>query len=847
MIDVWFREVESLYDLHRGRRVLEDKTGPALIHDLARFDSNMIGGPSYRTDASDGVSRVTGGMPGVHQIVEIEGADKGETTFSRAHATAIAGKWIYMFSSTDAAGNGMTLEHELFADAGEVQLVDLVANKGKDDRKPSGTKRRALQVEVRSIARPSRSIWFLLAPYPIAWARLVQMVASGPQLASRCQRLFDEFWTDGLDGTTPKPFSELKEQLRSNKSMGFVLYLLDPLAEGVRRATYYNLFHDAWQQAASKLAGDDEYRLAKRVHSLPAHYANSVWHKLGPYLHNAEKNTRPLLAIASARLEDLLWWIGRLRCRTDSSYGTVDGRPLISDTWYMGKKDKLAASLERKSDRSRYNAFSEMVLDYGHPDTDDRVAIDVAYIVSMVNARLGGLPDGQTFLAKIMRVAIEGKLPVADGGASMLFEAKRKSSTTAAEIGSVLLERYANAWVAAYRSDSLPRLIAFAKKRLALELRQRYSHEVGRAMASIERRIANKADKGGIERLGRHYHVEVDPASARALGLAKPALDRLAVGFEVFNLALSVQALREEKDPWAAIELLGSTIDAYAAISKIYPKLERVQFSIGKTKVAFEIASKLALLSSAIDVLLAAREAVNATDATVKTGQVMRTIGAYLTLGGAIFRATPAGAVMTVVGLALQALGSAIASGTDDLKLFLVASRWGDGVPVDAIMGISIDGKRIGYAGKLVDLRNDITAQHRALDWIMYKFEPSVRVFDGAGFGVPSQVFLRMNPPAGLGPDAKWTINVEVVDRDGGGLRKRWDHEPAAPVEAHVSLSANEEMAIVQHQVVRATTQPSMSAAWGKVRVRGTLELDVFGDGSSVVKRQIDQKLDLPF
>jgi len=844
-VDVSFREVSALFELHERRRLVDANGVPRLIYDLGRFDPHLIGGPRYRVDADDGRSRVTGGLPGVHQYVEIEGAGNGMMTFSRPHAQQITGKWIYMFASTDAAGNGMTLERELYADAGGVQLVDLVANKGKDDRAASGTKRNSLQVEIRSIAQKQRRWqWFLLAPYPIAWARLMQMVASGPQLASRCQRLFDELWTDGSVGTTTKPLWELQAEIRSNTPVSFVMYLVDPLAEAARRATTYNLWLDAWQLEAARLAGDDEFRLAKRIHVLPHKYVEPVWNQLGGYLQQAEKSARPRLAMASATLEDLLWWIGRPRRRVDNVVRTKD-KTVFADTWFIGTTT-VGVSLEQKADRSKYNAFSEMVADYGHPDTPHDIAISVCSVVALVKARLDCLPDGQAFMAKIMKVALDGKLPLADGGASMLFEAKRKSSTTGAEIASLLLERYANAWVATYRSESLPKLIAFAKKRLALELRQRYSHDVGRAMASIERGVAKRAAKGGVERLARHYHVDVDPANVKALRLSKSAADRLALGFEVFNLAVSVQALRTEKDAWAAIGLLGSTIDAYSAITKLYPSLEKVQFEIGKKTVAVEIASKLSVLSSAIDVLLAGRDAVNATDPTVKAGHVMRTVGAYLTLGGAVFRATPAGAVMTVVGLALQAIGSAIAGGSDKLALFMAYSRWADPPKVGGVMGIALDGTSFGYPGKLTDLGKDIGAQHRALDSLLYGFDPSLRVSASDLPGMPSRLFLKMNPPEGLGPDAKWKIRVEVVARDTGTVIKRWEHEATSPIEEHVSLSSNDEVAIVQHQVVQQQ-QTSVSARWGKVKVRGTLELDVFGDGKSVVTRSIDKAVDLPF
>ncbi len=845
-VDVSFREVTAMFELHGRRRLVEVKGDPRLIYDLARFDPLVISGPRYSSDANDRRSRVSGGLPGGLQYVEIEGAGNGAMTFSRPHAQPITGKWIYMFASTDAAGNGMTLERELFADQGGVQLVDLVANKGKDNRAASGAKRSSLQVEIRSIAqKQSRWFWFLLAPYPLAWARLVEMVKSGPQLASRCHRLFDELWTDGSDGTTTKPLWELQSELSANKPLSFVMYLVDPLAEAARRATIFNLWVDVWQLEATKLAGDEEYRLAKRFHNLPAQYVDPVWNKLGGYLHQTEKDLRQRLALASATLEDLLWWIGRPRRRVDNVV-KIKGKTVMADTWFVGK-DTVGISLEQKSDRSKYNAFSELVADYGHPDTADDVVISVASVVSLVKARLDTLPDGQAFMSKIMKVALDGKLPLADGGASMLFESKRKSSTTSAELASLLLERYANAWVATYRSEALPSLIAFAKKRLALELRQRYSHDVARAMASIERRAANKAAKGGIERLARHYHIDADPAKVQGLRLSKSAADRLALGFEAFNLAYSVQALAQEKDPWAAIGLLGSTIDAYSAVTKLYPKLEKVKFELGKRAVTIELAEKLSVLSSAIDVLMAGRDAINATDPTVKTGHVMRTIGAYLTLGGAIFRATPAGAVMTVVGLALQALGSLVAAGDDKLALMMAYSRWADPPKLDGVMGIQLDGKSFGYQGKLEDLGKDIQAQHRALDWLMYGFDPSLRVVASDLPGIPSRLFLKLNPPEGLGPDARWTIQLQIVARDNGSVLKSWEHQASSPIEEHVSLSSNDEWAIVQHQTVRQQQQPSISERWGKVKVRGTLSLDVFGDGKSVVTRKIDKSVDLPF
>lgn len=833
MVDVSFREVTGLYDLHRRRRVVPEKDGPLLVYDLARFDPT-IGSGRYGDN-----SRVTGGLPGMHQFVEIQGAGNGAMTFSRAHATTIERKWIYMFVSTDDVGTGMKLAAELYAQGGDVQLVDLTANKGKNTRAPSATKRRSFQVEVMSVGKTRRWVWFLLAPYQIAWARLQQMAASGPKLAARCQRLFDDFWTDVTDGKSMTPFPDLGDRLTSNTSLGFVMYLLDPLAEGARRARWYNHVVDSWQDEATKLATDDEYRLAKRIHALPPAYVDRVWRRLGKYLQTAETRVRPLLALASARLEDLIWWISAPRRRVDSGFHESK---VLTDTWYVGA-DRFGPAPRRKEDREHYNAFSEMVRDYNHPDTPDATAIEVGKIVDLVHARLEVLPDGQAFLAGIMKVALDRKLPLGDGGASMLFEARRKTAATGAEIASKLIKYYAKAWVAAYRSDALPTLIEFARNRFALELRKRYSHDIGRAMASIDRRAAKRASRAGIDKLAQHYHVEPNPASVRALALSADALDHLALGFELFNLAASFQALRNEPDPWTAMGFLGSAIDAYSALSSVREKALKEVFEIGGEEVTWTVATKLSMLSSAIDVVLGARDAMKSTDPQEKAGHVMRMVGAYLSLGGTIFRATPAGVVMTVVGVALQALGAAIAGGSDHLALFIAYNRWGEPPAADGMMALHLDGRGFGYAGKLVDLRADVIAQHRALDWLMYPFEPALRITASHLPGIPSRIFLKLNPPKGLGPDARWTIRIELVSRINGLVLKRWEQLASAPVEDHVGLSGGDEIAVVQHERTTAGRLPELGRVW----IRGTLELDVWGDGKSKVTRTLDKQYDLDF
>ncbi len=843
VIRVELRVVERLYDVVARRRVIGTQADPLVV-----FDNSM--GPVRRGDLVDEqgrvVERVRGAMTGVYQSLRITGADVGMRTFARARANPPSEVWIYMFTSRDADGASMSLAGEWWADAEGLRAVDLSAQAGRSTRFASGPVLSALHLEVRTLVREDGPHhWFLCSQYQLPWPRLTEMAATGKRLASRCHRLFDEMWTDArVEGGPPKSMWELGDALRDGRPLSFVVYVVDPLMEAVTRTVRYVAALDAWQAVTRVLAKDDEYRLAKRIEGIPRPHADLVAGPLDHYLLGKERESRRLLELVLAQHDDLMRWIGRSQKREHTTR-ELGGAMVLADTWYFGE-GVAGASPRTKADDAWTSPFSAQVDDLNHEDTPDASFGGVGAVVTFVHARLGELADGQAFMRELVIAAEHDRLPESDGGAGLLFECRRKASATVAETVAGLMQNFAPAWVAAYRAEALPKLAALALKLKVFELGKKYAFKALRTKRWRARKTHRRLEAEGVEKLAEYYHLEVDVPSVRRLGMTQRALDRLMVGIELFNLHASLCAFAEERDPWAALGLLGSSIDAYSAVTKLYPRLERASVTLRGVTRTVEIAPVLSVLSSGIDVVLGARDAIASRNAAQRGGHVMRTMGAYLTIGGTVASASPWGAVMTIAGVALQSAGSWIAAVSDDLQVFLRHCRWGEPSRLDGVVAVFSDSNGFGYDGPLESLKNDVAAQLRALDWLMYRFDPSFEVFDGGPALSTSFLLLTMNPPRGLGPRSRWTVDLDVLAHGTSRVMKRY-HWSSSEDADNVEISANEQLVVIDCPPPVLDGRQRMGARWGKVKVRGTIVLDVLGDGREHVTRRIDRDFDLPW
>jgi hypothetical protein len=852
VIEVTFREVSAIYDLYGHRRVIGPASKPKVVIDTSAFFDALVSGddPAYEDMFGNAVKKTKArDMPGVYQGQRIDGTGSSLRTFSRELVREIDDKWLYVFFSQKKNGDNPSFYAELRFEKGKFQRVDMKEEGGKDERAPSGDATDKLYLEVQTIEEDGFQYFFLLTAYQLPWDGIFSaMVGLGRRLMSGCERLFDMFWTDGYtSGGDPKPLFELTSELAAGTPLGFRVYLVDPFQEALRRATLYQEMLGYWQAIQGALNDkDNEYLLAKRLEQISlrsSDYSDIVWPELGPYLAKKEELSRAFLRATTNRLEDLMRWIGEDQMRDD--WGEMDdkGNVLSSDTWYRDEDGNVSLTTTPNEDREAMNPFCDLVGGYNLEGTPKETFDLVSKIVASVNARLSEMPRGQDFMVEMINEDFKGKLPGADGGAKLLFEAGRKGTATVTEGVAKTFEHYIPAWIQAYKKEALPALIKAAEKKLGLELKKIKPHTVKRAEIALARRAHKKASKKGIDKLAEHYHLALEPDKVAKAHFTEAALNGIMLAIEVFNLEHSLDELRDEPDIWTALGFFGSSLDAYSALTKVVPKTAAIKFTYAGTKRVIEIAPTVAIVSSAIDTVLAARDLVSSTNFEQQAGNAMRTVGSYLTLGGAMFAETGFGTVAAVVGLGLEAIGSWLVSDADEMKLFLRHCKWGDRSTRDEVSDTFSDKNGFGYGGKLEDLADDITSQLRALDWMFFVFQPNVVAHGGRNY-MKNEILVNMNPPKGLTPAAKWSFKLDVVGDDSGGVIKSYEWKPDDEYD-EAYLSSDDDIAIVSVEQHYDTDDASMRQAWGEVHVKGDITLDVFGDGTSLVVRSVNEGFDL--
>lgn len=846
-VSVAFREIKAMYDLYDQRRVLGPADKPRVVHRTQQF-SGSLGGPAYEDEDGQSIGSVTGGdLRGVYRAQRVMGTGTSLCTFARKSSTPIDGKWLYVFVSNSTSGEVMLLLAEFLFAQGALRSVDLAKEAGKDTRTPGAAGGSLLTLEIRALNEPALQYFFLLAPYQLPWASLQSMMASGKQLAARCQRLFDLFWMDGwpVAGGEPKPLFEMQQEVKEGRPMAFVMHLLDPLKEGLRRAELYENALADWKSVMAKKETDEVYNLAKRVEAATFRTKEQwaiVEAQLGAYLLTAEEDLRRATRLVLGRLEDLVRWIGETHQR--DSWSHPDGT--ASDTFYLDGEHAPIVAKSQSQDGEWVNAFSAMVADYNQLGTPEDVMNSVGFVVLAVHAHLNALPRGQDFLAKMVRAYDSTtKWPAADGGSGLLFENKRKSLATVTESIGGLLEHYVPKWIEVYKSNALPALIEFAQKQHGLELKKFKPRAVRRALEQATKRTYKKLTKKGQDALANHFHIALEEDKVTTVKVSSRAMTRLMIGIEAFNMKLSIQAMVEDGDRWAAIGLLGSSLDAFGALSKVLPKLEEAHFSFGGMTRAIKVTKILGVLSASIDTVLAVRDAVNATNYGQQAGHVVRAIGAAMTVGGGLLAATPlapVGAVLTIIGLALEAAGSWFASQFSDMDVFLRHCRWGKPIRVDGL--VADDKNGFGYKGHLANLASDIPAQMRALDWLLFRFKVGFDADDGTQSLRDNRILMTVDASKVLSPTATWHVKLEVLHKNTSNVIRKWEFAPNDAGD-NALMSDGEPFAIASVASARKySEQPSMREAWGDVTIRGQATLDVFGDGKNVMTQDIDENLD---
>ncbi len=855
---VSFREVEALVDLPHGQLLsLIDGQEPQLLYDSRATMGSQTPYrhvmPRYTDDQGEilDAGRHYELAPGVYQSVKVDWYTM-DRTFVRKQSTPLDNQYVYCYSANDARGSGMTLRYELHFQGGKFRKIDFNSdgNRGQDQRGTDGQPPQTKLVVDELTPAGSRMVshhwFFVLAPWQLPWPALQAMRGT---VAARGVRLHDPFWTQHVqsDGQVLEP-ADLKPGQAAQLECR--IHLVDPFKEALRRNQRFVAALENWQQCQQKMGSDRTYTLAKRIQAVAeprpelwTHVFNNMW----DYLLDAERESIRLLFLADMRAQCLLDWIGRPH--DGALRGKRIGDKIVNgDTWVV-HKGRMYATKRPFKRKGVHNPFSQACHDYF--GATDEVFEDVSSIVCQVHDRLNEIRTGQSWLEQNFKRFAEKQTNVADGGAAILFETVRKGHGSALAGVGFLLQRYGPCWVRKYRSKAASNLATWMKAVHDIDLKQVRPRRLRRAVASVERRRLRKLNQRGTA----INHLTLDSPGRSNLAVADSGMRGVSMGIEYINLYLSVQALADSKDPWDVANLMGSLCDTIEATREARAGMQVATVTKYGSLMKGAKASPLAIIGGSIDTVLAARDTARSTNSGMRLGNMMRTMGSMLTVAGAFTAESGVGLLVAIVGLGIQSLGSFIVRNFSDWAIFLRNSKWGDPALTDRIVEMNTTywlGIPIEY------LPENIEAQHRCIDQLIYNFKPELEledleagmfdsVLEMVGIKVNRSVMLggclyvKMNPPSVLSPDAKWDVYIDV-DRPGTNMARQTFRFRGDEYTSHEDLSQNERLCVKAFAQSNDTSAPVADRAEGRIVVSGRVRLDIQGTGQNWLERTIEKE-----
>jgi hypothetical protein len=737
-------------------------------------------------------------------IGELEDPNLHVRAFARDAGKAIDQKYVYVWRAQDARGTGLKLMHELWFEEGEFQHVSFdgkQGGRGKDVRKASGPRHTVLPLVVGSFEVPAYWYFFLLSPVQYPWAALERIA---PEMPARGMRFPDPFWADLLlteprpeDGSGPGggrargapsgpatacDLPKAREwRAKGAAIVGAQVYLVDPLAEGEERARTYARALDAWYAEIKRLDGDSNYVLAKRIAAVVSgqpKLKNEIREpELYRYIEESERELERTERAKGIAAHELLEWIGcEMRFDPRGPVLLIEGK---------SAKEPPAAS------EARFNLFSQMVRDLA----GEQVPAPVARAVTAVHERLGESGAGRNLIWHLSQARESGKTLVADGGLSILYDVKvapagasgattalpgaeaaaggaeqerleddlreavRKSGGTAKEVAALLCESLAPHWEEAH----LRRVF----RQFGIEL-ERVPPKASRVtrLAEAERITAEAREVLREADIG----VRLRPRNAEALRALGKVAPFLQLGLELNNTARALSAMGEGRlGAKEAISLAGTVTDALAAANDVARLIRPASAGLARA------APILGIVSGAIDtgtgVMDMSAEYEKGGWSGRTAGHGLRTTGGVLAVvGGVLLIANPvglAGALVVLVGIAAQGVGSWVVEASSEMRECLRGSPWG----------------KQRAAALLIDVAG-ARSQHRALSRAIYPFTARM-VADSSGSrfsqGHKRLVFrAEVDEKAArwVPVNAQWTVEAEgmfgsSLTWKGWGLPKR--------------------------------------------------------------------------
>ncbi|MGB8933071.1 MAG: hypothetical protein WCC48_17635 [Anaeromyxobacteraceae bacterium] len=740
--------------------------------------------PAVETVEHDSLCRryAFGGLAQLLRLGRLEEPDLHGRSFLRGRPKAIDRKFVYVWKADDAKGHGLELLYELWFEEGKFQYVPL---KGTDKGRPTGDFHASLLLVLGTVQKPTHWYFFLLSPVRYSREALDRIA---PEVPARGMRFPDPFWSDLLlvtdahrgprpagkrRGVTPWSAAEPYDFRRARgpiekgaRIVGAQLYLIDPLAEAAEKARSYGRALNDWYAEIARLNADGQYTLAKRIAAVVAgqpKLANEVKQKeLDDFIGTSEATLEVRERLVHEACRSLVDWIG-----VESRF---EAKGRVVDAGASG----VEVTAPPPASEARFNTFSQMVRDFSGAA---EVPEPIEAALTAVYERLAECTPGRLWMRHIWEAKASGKALVADGGLSVLFEARRRPPAPTGAPGAVPVASHGAAGAAdsGRRADD------------AREAARKTGAVVGSAIGVLCEKFAPLWDEAHARDLFRQFGIELEPipfsvtgprraaAASQLAGEARAVLAEANVGvrlrpvastaverlgrlapflqlaLELNNTARAVSAIGSGKvDAMQAVGLAGNVADSLQAASEL-ARLARPGV------VGFARAVPiLGIMGGGMDTVSGATEATKAWEENGWSGRTvghgLRTTGGALAIvGGVLLLVNPigmAGALITLTAVGAQFAGSWIVEASSELRGALAESPWG---------------KRT--ASLSPDLRAAFAQQHATLSHAVYPFTARVYAASAARFGgsfrrILLRVEVKEEVARWLPPQARWIVDA---------------------------------------------------------------------------------------
>jgi len=720
---VGFRGIDRMYDLRFGPKATglgagqsirllpeDDRTSHPEVFDSleAQFDD-----AGRCVKAFDKI-KIPAPRSGIYRGFSVTDLGRVLRTFVRGSGCEPPrpGAWVYVLSDQQEKGK-LALVHILrFHEGGKHTQCDLDEPEKALDGQPKDT---GLVLWEVLLGTPVRNCAFLSPmPLPAETVKALRNPASDEdkellaRALARASWVNDPFVCDVVHGASShRPATKQADQAAKDGAAEVgerVLYLMNPFHEAGERIHAFHAALDRALAAQVEAAKDERYLLAKRIQS--AILCNERLAALVQPALNGEVDTTEgpisfFWAVAEERVADLLRW-GGYRYEPAGWIG------------FDGSDGKMTWKIEATRD-----GYKATALDY-QLAPEQRLAGNWLSAAMLEGEQSAGVWEqlvkeqrddfheglsqtelGRRFLKK-QADRIAGDEPVKpgsdDGLLGPLFTKTRKNAINLAQRG----------WSGVFQ-NVLPFLYLRWGKMTFESFADFVEHRTGGSLV----RFGAQSTLAEYRAMAKEHRRSLSTASI-VLGKGKPPKDAFRkwhqdgktavapwmVVFKTVLLYESLEEARKKKDAWGVMSFFAnaaSTADTVLDLTMqlVAPDRQLRKWIEAKSlrdyKVLFQgrVAGQpihyagyarlrfLGTFASALDLILAIRSVSSERYPGVRTGRLLRALGAAILLAGAVTAETGIGVGLALLGLGLQMAGDWVAYLREPLRVFLLKSPWG--------------------------------------------------------------------------------------------------------------------------------------------------------------------------